>query len=46
MTTVMSVVAVAMLVCVFTSWRIRKLNKEADEGKRVLEGIEGFRYAW
>ncbi|KIW98603.1 uncharacterized protein Z519_00264 [Cladophialophora bantiana CBS 173.52] len=46
MTTVIPVVALAIFVAIGTSLAVRKLNKDADEGKRILEGIEGFRYAW
>lgn len=44
LTTIVTIQSLTVLLSIFLSLWCRRLNRLADEGKIVLEGLEGFRY--
>ena len=41
---VMAICIAAVLAATVTILVLKKQNKEADEGKRIIDGLEGYRW--
>jgi hypothetical protein len=42
----MAVLGLGLVLSLFTSFFLRRANKQADAGTRVIEKAVGFRYTW